>query len=64
MKKKLKIDPDILASAKEYADKQLAVLKKYNSKIVLTEQGYNDLIIACAQYPQELRNLTKKKHVN
>ena len=58
---KLQIDADLLKNSKEYVDKQLEVMRKYNSAPMLTQKEYEQLILECAKYPQRIRNQKNKK---
>lgn len=59
-KKQLTIDPDIHAAAEAYVNKQLDTMGEHGCRLVLTPNGYAQLIYDVAKYPQEIRNLNEK----
>ena len=59
----LLIDPDLWKATKEYVESQLAIMRKYGGEPVLPEGGIDSLIRRVAQYPQRVRNLTRKLEV-
>jgi hypothetical protein len=60
-KKKLKIDEDLLRVSRDYVNAQLDIMARYGSKPELTDEDFERLVAECAQYPQKLRNMTRKK---
>lgn len=56
-KKILSVDADLMAVAREYVNKQIAIMEKFGRQQPFTEAEIEALAVKCAQYPQQIRNM-------
>lgn len=59
-KKRIEIDPDIHEAAKDYIEKQLETMRKFESAPTLTAEAFDELVYKVAAYPQQIRDLEAK----
>jgi len=58
--KLLPLDPDLLEVTRAYVEAQLGIMRQYDGEPVLPDGGVDALVQRCGQYPQKVRNLTRK----
>jgi hypothetical protein len=59
-KKLLEIDADLRDASKKYVEAQIATIRNYGGEPRLPAGGVDELTLEVAQYPQRVRNLTRK----
>ncbi len=60
-KRRLVIDADIRSEAVAYVQRMLHIMRQHGAAPDLSESRLEQLIYDCARYPQELRNVMKKR---